>query len=317
MSRNVRQANGLDRYRSYDRPTEGFDPLTAPDELLLRHGLPRRPDPNREPELARIWERTFARPLRYTKADLAIDPWLTGRNPLQDKNSEFGPNNWAGANVRAGNPFSWVFADWVIPNVREKGVFDDTVTIGFWVGIDGVTIGDDQLLQAGVAVTMHTKWLWWPHVVVEWRAWTEWWVKGVQSDPVYVTNFPVKPGDTVSFIVCAPQPDSPAWVNIVNATPGHGQHVSVGVPTPEDANGVPVTLQGDSVEWILEVVEPALPNFPQFDPITFNDCWAGKPNGIVDLGNESEMNIVGASGDLTEVQIVQPHTAIVRRKGGA
>ncbi len=44
MSRNVRQANGLDRYRSYDRPPEGFDPLTAPDELLLRHGLPRRPD---------------------------------------------------------------------------------------------------------------------------------------------------------------------------------------------------------------------------------------------------------------------------------
>ena len=139
----------------------------------------------------------------------------------------------------------------------------------------------------------------------------------VQSDPVYVANFPVKPGDTVSFLVCAPQPDSPAWVNIVNATPGHGQHTSVGVPTPEDANGVPVTLQGDSVEWILEVVEPALPNFPQFDAITFNDCWAGKPNGIVDLGNESEVNIVGASGDLTEVQIVQPHTAIVRRKGGA
>ena len=102
MSRNVRQANGLDRYRSYDRPPEGFDPLTAPDELLLRHGLPRRPDPNREPELARIWERTFARPLRYSKADLAIDPWLSGRNPLQDKDSEFGPNNWAGATVRAG-----------------------------------------------------------------------------------------------------------------------------------------------------------------------------------------------------------------------
>ncbi len=292
----MRQANGLSRYRSYDRPPEGFDPLTAPDELLLRHGLPRRPDPNREPELARIWERTFARPLRYTKADLAIDPWLTGRNPLQNKDSEFDRNNWAGAIVRASGPFSWVFAEWVIPNVQEKGFFDDDVHIGFWVGIDGFTIGDDQVLQAGVSVRMYTQWLswswhFWPHVVVEWRAWTEWWVKGVESDAVAavnVPNFPVKPGDTVSFLVCAPQPDSPAWVNIVNATPGHGQHTSVGISTPEDANGVPVTLQGDSVEWIVEVVEPALPNFPNSTRSLSTTAGPESQTGSLILGMSSK-----------------------------
>ena len=33
--------------RAYDPPPDGFDPHTAPDELLRRHGLPRRPDPLR------------------------------------------------------------------------------------------------------------------------------------------------------------------------------------------------------------------------------------------------------------------------------
>jgi hypothetical protein len=228
---------------------------------------------------------------------------------------EFGPDNWAGAVVRAGAPYSWVFAEWVIPDVPKKGVFDDDVTVGFWVGIDGYTTGDDQVLQAGVRVTMHTRWLWWPHVVVDWHAWTEWWVKGIDSSgPVFIPNFPVKPGDTVSFLVCAPQPDSPAWVNILNASTG--QHTVVEVPTPVSSNGEPVTLQGDSVEWIVEVVEPAPPNLPRFEPITFDECWAGHGQpalSVVDVTNAFEVNIGGAGGDLTQVEIAPPHTATVRR----
>jgi Peptidase A4 family len=315
MSRNSRESHGLDRHRGYDPPPAGFDPLVAPDELLLRHGLPRRPDPQREPGLARLWERAFGRPLTFVKAKLEIDRRLRDRNPLQGKDAEFGPNNWAAAVVRAGGPFSWVFAEWVIPEVPKKGVFADDVTIGFWVGLDGVTMGDDQVLQAGVRVTMHTQWWFWPHVVVDWKAWTEWWVKGIEStDPVYLANFPVKPGDTVSFLVCAPRPDSLAWVNILNTSTG--QHTTVDVPTPVGNDGVPVTLQGDSAEWAVEVVEPAAPNLPQFDPITFDDCWAGhgEPTfSAVGLSSADELNIAGPSGDLTDVQIVPPHTASVRR----
>ena len=315
MSGDARQANGLESHRSYDPPPAGFDPLNAPDELLLRHSLPRRPEPKREPELARIWERAFGRPLTYVKAEFAIDQDLRRRNPLQVKDPEFGPNNWAAAIVRAGGPFSWVFAEWVIPEVPQIGLFASDVTIGFWVGIDGVTIGDDQVLQAGVRVTMRTELPWPPHVVVDWKAFSEWWVKGVPSSyPVYLPNFPVKPGDTVSFVVCAPQPGSPAWVNILNASTGW--HTAFDVPTPVGSDGELVTLQGDSVEWVVEVVEPAAPNLPQFDPITFNDCWAGHgepASSVVDLTNADGVNIAGPAGDLTAVRIVPPHTATVHR----
>ena len=316
MSRDARAPTRFELHRGHDPPPAGFDPLAASDRDLLRYGLPRRPDAEREPELARIWERAFSSPLTYARASLAIDKELRNRNPLQEKDATFGSNNWAGAVVRAGAPFSWVFAEWVVPGVPTKSIFDDTVTIGFWVGIDGVTVGDDQVLQAGVAVTMETHWLVgpfvWPHVEVRWRVWTEWWVKDLESSgPVYLTNFPVKPGDLVSFLVCAPQSESGAWVNILNSSTG--QHTSVDVPTPMRDGGEPVTLEGDSVEWIVEVVEPAAPNIPAFNPITFRDCLAGTQDGIADFGNADTVNIIGDNGDLTNVRLWQPHTVIVRR----
>jgi hypothetical protein len=82
------------------------------------------------------------------------------------------------------------------------------------------------------------------------------------------------------------------------------------------SDGELVALQGDSAEWAVEVVEAAAPNLPQFYPITFNDCWAGhgQPTSeVVDLTNADGLNIAGASGDLTAVRMVPPHTATVRR----
>ena len=40
MNRDARRPNGLGRYRSYDPPPPDFDPLKAPEESLLRRGLP-------------------------------------------------------------------------------------------------------------------------------------------------------------------------------------------------------------------------------------------------------------------------------------
>src|SRR5262245_59921985 len=51
--------------RAYPPPPSDFNPNTAPEAVLLRHGLPRRPDPELEPDLARLWKRVFDRPLTY------------------------------------------------------------------------------------------------------------------------------------------------------------------------------------------------------------------------------------------------------------
>lgn len=86
VSNDTLKSDVLSRMRSYDPPPIGFDPRTASEDLLRHHGLPRRPDPNKEPDLAKIWELAFSRPLTFIKAELAINPAIkTSVKPLQIK----------------------------------------------------------------------------------------------------------------------------------------------------------------------------------------------------------------------------------------
>jgi MMPL family len=66
------RSNPQETSRTYEPTPEGFDPLTASAEALRRHGLPRRTDPDSEPELARLWKRVFARPVKFETAELAM-----------------------------------------------------------------------------------------------------------------------------------------------------------------------------------------------------------------------------------------------------
>jgi hypothetical protein len=114
----IKQTDVLTLMRTYDSPPESFDPHTAPPELLRRHGLPRRPDPETEPELARLFKRAFVRPARYVKAELAIDPVMSRRDPLRGQDPDFGPSGWGGVAVVTSSlgysppePANTVFAD--------------------------------------------------------------------------------------------------------------------------------------------------------------------------------------------------------------
>lgn len=135
----------LERMRSYDPPAEGFDPHTAPEELLRKHGLPRRPDPETEPELAQLFKRAFIRPNKYIKAELAIDPVMSGRDPLGRRDADFKPTSWGGAVVTTPSlqisppePANMEFGEWVVPVMLPYDPAPlSPITVAFWVGLDG------------------------------------------------------------------------------------------------------------------------------------------------------------------------------------
>jgi hypothetical protein len=308
MNRGVRRSERLGRYRNYNPPPAGFDPYTAPDEVLLRHGLPRRPDPERDPDLARIWKRIFARPLTYLKAELEVDKVMSDRKPVLPKDPDFGAPGWAGAIVRYGGPFKWVFAEWVIPEVKgDKHFWEDDITVAFWVGIDGfVNNGDGQfqVLQAGISANLFTSWRWgWPHTEIGWYVWTEWWNQNDHKAAVAIPNFYVYPGQKVSFLVCAPQPGDAASVFIANTSTCFA--TSVRIDAPEG-----ITSQGDSAEWIVEQPRSAR-ILLQFGPISFYDCQAGNPDPIVDFRNAFVNNISAGSRNLTDAEIERPNSVVV------
>lgn len=182
--------------RAVEPPPEDFDALTAPTELLLRHGLPRRPDPEREPSLAGIWAHVLARPIRWVRAELEVDPIMSARARTRASRSDFSIGDWAGVaidttKVGNGDPAIMVFAEWVVPTVLALGPASG-FGIGFWVGIDGLFSVGGQILQAGIGAELDGS-------DINYWAFTEWF----PNDAVRVNNDPggfrVGPGDSVSF----------------------------------------------------------------------------------------------------------------------
>ena len=135
MTGDAAEIGGYDPVRSFEPPRAGFDLGTASSDALSRRGLPRRPDPEREPYLAERWASVFGRPLSIVGAELASDPlMLRGR---KDALTSYGVDGWAGlgrAIVRRGIsdpgigggpvpagaylvPATFVSAEWEVPRV--------------------------------------------------------------------------------------------------------------------------------------------------------------------------------------------------------
>jgi hypothetical protein len=294
----------LDRMRTYEAPATDFDPFTAEHASLVAHGFPRRPDPQTEPVLYRLWSRALTRTPRMMRAELAIDPVMSRRDPLAHQDPTFGPSGWGGTVVRPSGlsfnppePAKTVFGRWTVPGTWAASGQAGDDTTGFWVGLDGFTNG--QVLQAGIAATVSKE----SHV--SWWAWTEWYTTKFRDPAVAVTNFLVEPGDVVSILVCAPRPDH-GFVSMSNETTG--QATSVGIDARPG-----ITSAGDSAEWIIEGVSADL---PPFCPVTFGSCSAGtqhhsfnlKPAGVT-------TEIAGTSANLTSSSITSTTTSVISWQG--
>ena len=92
--------NVLKHIVCYDAPPADFDPNMAEARLLRKHGIPRRPDVEREPHLRKIWDRAFASKPTFIKAQVAVDHIMSKRRrPVIDKKLDrvdFSPSGWAG-----------------------------------------------------------------------------------------------------------------------------------------------------------------------------------------------------------------------------
>jgi hypothetical protein len=310
----------LSRTYTYPRLPEGLALLEADHEELVRHGLPRRPDPETEPRLAELWARHAERGWDYRRAEVSIDPVLGRRDPLwrhpdhprglEDEGS-FGPSGWGGVVARPARlgfrtlrgPLraNTVYAQWTIPGVFPASNPAGDIVAGFWVGIDGW--GNSQVLQAGVAVTVH------PNATVEWWAWTEWWTQEYKDPAVRVDNFPVSVGDTVSVLVCAPTQDH-GVAFLHNLTTGLA--TSVGIDQP----GSDIHSIGATAEWIVEGISADLPVF--LPSVTFSACSAGTHStsfDLVPLGFTTEIAGSAAGSQLTKSTIASDTVAVVEWKG--
>jgi hypothetical protein len=282
--------------RTFELPPDGFNPMTASAEELRRYGLPRRPDPDSEPHLARLFARAFSRPRTFTKPELVVDSRLDAIHAKREGKSDFfSPGDWGGTVVTtpAATPPNVAFARFQVPTVANIDPFlvEELIT-GFWVGIGG--FHNNSLLQAGIAAAVtplgvSTKVveaaepaaLPVVHPAVSYWAWTEWYPNGS-----VINNLAISPGDAISVLVCARQPDN-GFVLMENNTTN--QILSIGVDPPDG-----VTADGPSAEWIVESLSV---NTADFTPWTCFNCQAGR--------NEANLTLTGATTLNMEASDVQ------------
>ena len=161
--------------------------------------------------------------------------------------------------------------------------------MGFWVGIDGYTNG--QVLQAGTAATVTGS------STVNW-VWTEWF----NLPAIQVTNFPIKAGDYITVLVCAPQPNH-GFCSMLNKTTN--QATSIGITPPNN-----VTSIGASAEWIVEGISPIL---PVFSTVVFQNCSAGTKDHSFNAVGGIVTEITGTGGaDLTSAAILSNDQVVVK-----
>ena len=289
----------------YDAPPEEFDFFAADDRMLHKHGLPRKPHPENEKELRAIWDRAFQSKPKFIKAEVSVDPIMSKRRShviktkeTKEGKSSFSPHGWAGA-VQQVNHFGFnppepvvtVYGEWFIPTitpvVNEPNVQE---TVGFWVGIDG--FGNNQVLQAGSAATITG------NNPVDYWVWTEWWPIGA----IRINNFPVKPGDYLTVLVCAYTPTH-GVCSMMNKTTN--QVTTIGIQNPDG-----VTSIGATAEWIVEGISDIL---PVFSTMVFSNCSAGTKNHTLNTQGSTITEITGNDGsNLTYASVLSNSSVMVK-----
>lgn len=316
------------KIRRFGPLPRGFNPLTATDEQLADHRLPRRPDPQTEPKLLALWERSMTQTKTWIAPEFAEvkgrvgpspvlpRPIASGELPLDPPPPDIEYENWSGAMrlATAGQTYTFVAAQWTVPDpVVDWGkvIFSDDWIAAEWVGIDGPRPSKD-LLQAGTAIQPFWDPLFGSTTApkIDVWAWWEW----VPNSPVGISNVVVSPRDVVVCLVCADDTMAGATIYFTNLTTGRGTRFHVTPPSG-------TKLVGSTAEWIVERPtiypgwpeswweSPYLAELPDYVECDFDDCVAGGPNLFVDLDGADTVTMVSANGDiLSQPQIVDDVT---------
>jgi hypothetical protein len=265
-------------------PPEGFDPLTASQMELVKHGIMiRKPTAKDSPAMQQAWKDYFAKKLlakdrivpqfevHLGKSHILKAPVVRSTN-----GQSWLSNAWAGAVTETG---SWTtcIGTWTIPTVSEpsepqgnEGGWNSSS----WVGIDGwndPTVSSNDVVQAGIEQRVSAS------GVASYQAWYEWYAPPVPNSPPYVwevgiPNMPVAPGQSVSCTVQYTAHVS-ATITFVNNTTG--VHFSITLAPPPGAD-----FKGNTCEWIMEAPDGGEPtsSLPRFTPVVFTNAIACGPN---------------------------------------
>lgn len=182
--------------RVFPPPPKNFDALAAKKRDLTRHGLPQRPDPRAQPELAALWEQ---RARRYQGFEYLEPKLLPADKPTEPVAAAFALSPLISCGYELFNlsgPITILSGTWTVPNLNNSpnaGLPNDFRT---FFGLGFLDVHIEMTVDAAHNITtlirIHT---------------------GAQVD------LPVNPGDTISATLCLQtNPAGTAFYGLVNET---------------------------------------------------------------------------------------------------
>jgi hypothetical protein len=294
------------KVRTFTPPPRGFDPITASQTDLLKHGFPARPD---HPEHLERYKRVFGLMkgrFEYIEPTFRVNPnrrhgtaasrHFTGtvgvKPPVVGTGNEIS-SIWSGGVVFPPSQmsFRWLTGEWTIPNVNAP---DDgqTYFCAIWVGIDGDASKPSlDLCQAGINLDVTRNG---SNVSRDCAAWCEWF----PGPELGIPNFPVTFGDTVVVTICTTGVGATeALIFFANLTGGFGTSFLLEAGLFPD--GTQISLVGDSAQWVVErpAVNGVTALLANYVNVFFSGCVAvaysadGTSSEVVDGGTEIHIDM--------------------------
>jgi hypothetical protein len=145
----------LTHFKTFPLPPEDFNPLEATDATLKYHGIHPRPDQNKHPRLAELWDRFYSKKVDFVTPDFQVaDNGTAGQHAIPPPYGfYFSPVPfWSGCVVETtpADPIWFLYANFKIPDLSTVPVtrWKGTNWIDTWLGIGGYK--SEFYCQAGV-----------------------------------------------------------------------------------------------------------------------------------------------------------------------
>ena len=282
-------------------PPRGFDPLTADNTDLQKAGFPPRPDDaHHRARYDHVLKRLEGK-LNYIPPTLRRNAEVYhGPRRRRPEDGTETSTNWSGGVVfaPAGQPFSWIEADWVIPDV-DAPTEGQWYYCANWIGIDGD--GSADVCQIGIECEVYRSG---NSIIRNIYPWWEWFPEA----EVAITNFGVSPGDMVTALLCTSGGGaSEASAYFTNRTTGATTSLSFTAPAG-------TSLAGNCAEWVVEAptVGGQQSAMADYGEVFFSVCEAfagtiGRGGTTVNGGTGDNINMNdGAGNEVSAGNLITP-----------
>lgn len=244
------------RLRIYPPPPKGFDPFAASRADLVRHGLPLRPDPQTQPDLAALWDRLADRYRDFEhlefRPDTATVSKKAARRAPAPRLFPLDPQESCGYSLFGSQaaPFTALFATWTVPDLRySPDPYSPANSFRTFVSLGFLDVHTEMSVDSAQHVTC-----------------------GLWAEDVGTINLPVSPGDVVSASMCLDtKPPGTAHYFLANQTTGQTVNFAVDTGFPPA-----VTVQAGISRGGWDHPNPAL---ARFGVVYFDEISAYNTNG--------------------------------------